>query len=83
MFILVRTQLLVSTITQCLEVDHLGSMLVVDTSVGEIVLLDRVCHGCELETADQNLVDYSYYHYYISYVTYGHGLGCTLDDFDV
>ena len=52
-------------ITLCLEVDHSGSMLIVDTSVGEIVLLDRVCCGCELETADRNLVDDSYYHYYI------------------
>ena len=47
------------------KVDHLGSTLIVDTSVGEIVLLDRVCRGCELENADRNLVDDSYYHYYI------------------
>ena len=56
---------------------------IMDTSVGEIDLLDRVCHGCEFETADRNLVDDSYYHNYTWYVTYGHGLGCTLDDFDV
>ena len=48
-----------------LEVNHLGSMLIVGTSVGEIVLLDRVCRGCELETVDRNLVDDSYYHDYI------------------
>ena len=65
MFILVRTLLLVSMIIPCLEVDHLGSTLIMDTFVGEIVLLDRVCCGCELETADRNLVDDSYYHYYI------------------
>ena len=52
-------------IIPCLEVDHLGSTLNVDTSIGEIVLLDRVCRGCELENADRNLVDDSYYHYYI------------------
>ena len=46
-----------------LEVSHLGSTLIVGTSVGEIVLLDRVCRGCELRIADRNLVDdlYSYY----------------------
>ena len=65
MFILVRILLLVSMIILCLEVDHLGSTLIVDTSTREIVLLDRVCRGCKLETADQNLVDDSYYHYYI------------------
>ena len=65
MFILVRTLLLVSMIVLCLEVDHLGSTLIVDTSIGEIVLLDRVCCGCELETANRNLVDDSYYHDYI------------------
>ena len=45
-----------------LGVDHLGSTLIEDTFVGEIVLLDRVCRGGKLETADQNLVDDSYYH---------------------
>ena len=65
MFILVRILLLVSMIIRCLEVDHLGSTLIMDTSVGEIVLWDRVCRGCELETTDRNLVDDSYYHYYI------------------
>ena len=45
--------------------NHLGSILMVDTSVGEIVLLDRVCLGCDLETAGQNLVDNSYSYYYI------------------
>ena len=64
MFILVRTLLLVSMIVLCLEVDHLDSTLIVDTSIGEIVLLDRVCRGCELETADRNLVDDSYYRNY-------------------
>ena len=49
-------------ITLCLEVDHSGSMLIVDTSVGEIVLLDRVCRGSELVTANRNLVDDSCYH---------------------
>ena len=41
----------------------MGSTLIVDTSIGEIVLLDCVCCGCLLEIADQNLVDdpYSYY----------------------
>ena len=48
-----------------LGVDHLGSTLIVDTSVGEIVLLDRVCRGCDLEIADRNLVDDSYSYYYI------------------
>ena len=52
-------------ITLCLEVNHLGTTLIVDTSVGEIVLLDRVCRGYELETADRNLVDDSYSYYYI------------------
>ena len=52
-------------ITLCVEVDHLDSILIVDTSVGEIVLLGQVCRGCELENADRNLVDDSYYHYYI------------------
>ena len=35
-----------------IEVDHLGSTLIVDTSVGEIVLLDRVCRDCDLKIAD-------------------------------
>ena len=47
------------------EVNHLGSTLIVGTSIGEIVLLDRVCRGCELETAARKLVDDSYYQYYI------------------
>ena len=75
--------MLVSITTSYLEVDHLGSTLIVDTFVGKIVLLDRVCRSCELEIADRNLVDDSYYHYYIGYVIYGHELSCTLDNFDV
>ena len=49
----------------CSRYNHLGSTLIVDTSVGEIVLLDRVYRSCELEDADRNLVDDSYYHYYV------------------
>ena len=75
--------LLVSMITSCLEVDHFGSTLIMDTFVGEIVMLDRVCRGCELETADWNLVDDSYYHYYILYIIYGCGLSCAFNAFDV
>ena len=48
-----------------LAVDHLGSTLIVDTSIGEIVLLDRVCRGYELETAGRILIDDSYSYYYI------------------
>ena len=48
-----------------LEVNHLGSTLIVDTFVGEIVLLDQIYRGCELETADWNIMNNSYYHYYI------------------
>ena len=55
--ILVHILLLVSMITPCLEVDHLGSTFIKDTSVGEIVLLDRVCRGFRLEIADRNLRD--------------------------
>ena len=79
----VHTQLLVSMITSCVEVDHLCSTFIMDTSVGEIVLLDRVCHSCELENADRNIVDDSYYHYYIWYIIYVYGMSCTFDAFDV
>ena len=48
-----------------LGVDVLGSTLIEDTSIGEIVLLDRVCRSCKLETANRNLVDDSYRYYYI------------------
>ena len=48
-----------------LEVKLFGSILIVDTFIGEIVLLDQVCRSCELENADRNLVDDSYYHYYV------------------
>lgn len=58
-------------------------MLIVNTFVGEIVLLDRVCRGHELETADQNLVGDSYSYYYIRYVIYGHGMSCMFNAFDV
>ena len=52
-------------IALCVEVNHLSSTFIEDTSVGEIVLLDRVCLGYEFETAGQNLVDNSYSYYYI------------------
>ena len=61
----------------------MGSTLIVDTSVGEIVLFDGVCRGCELENADRNLVDDSYYHYYVLYIIYVYGMSCTFDAFDV
>ena len=76
MFVLVRILLLVSMIIPCLEVDDLGSTLIVDTSVGETVLLDQVCLGCELETANRNLVDDSNYRNYTWYVIYGPGISC-------
>ena len=60
LIILERILVLVSMIIPCLEVDHLGSTFIVDTSITEIVLLDRVCRGYELETTDRNLVDDSY-----------------------
>ena len=82
MFVQVRILLLVSMIILCLEVDHLGSTLIVDTSVGEIVLLGQVCCSYVLETDSRNLVDDSYYIYYIWYAIYGPGISCEFDDFD-
>ena len=43
-----------------LGVDHLGSTLIKDTSVGEIVLLDRMCRSCEHEIADRNLMIFTH-----------------------
>ena len=38
-----------------LEVDRLGSTLTVDTLVGGLVSLGRVCRNCEIIISDQNL----------------------------
>ena len=38
-----------------LEVDCLGSTLTVDTPIGGLVPLDRVCRNCEIIISDQNL----------------------------
>ena len=38
-----------------LEVDHLGSMLTMDTPVGGLVPLDRVCRNCELIISGQHI----------------------------
>ena len=59
--------LLVLSITSYLEIDHSGSTLIVDTFVGDIVLLDRVWCGCMLVIADRNLVIDFYQYYSISY----------------
>ena len=48
--------LLVLSIASHLEIDHSGSTLIVDTFVGNIVLLDRVWCGCMLVTASRNLM---------------------------
>ena len=55
--------LLVLSINSYLEIDHSGSTLIVDTFVGDIVLLDRVWCGCMLVTAGRNLV-IEFYQYY-------------------
>ena len=60
--------LLVLSITSYLEINHSGSTLVVDTFVGDIVLLDRVCCGCILVTAGRNIVIKFYQYYYIGYI---------------
>ena len=56
--------LLVLSINSYLEIDHSGSTLIVDTFVGDIVLLDRVWCGCMLVIADRNLVIDFYQYYY-------------------
>ena len=83
MFTIVRTQLLVSIITPYLEVDYLGSTLIMDTSIGEIVLFNKVCRGYELVIANRNLMDDSYTNYYTWYVIYRHGISCEFDAFNV
>ena len=60
--------LLVLSITSYLEIDHSGSTLIVDTFVGDIVLLDRVWYGCMLVIADRNLVTEFYQYYSIWYI---------------
>ena len=61
--------LLVLSITSYLEINHSGSTLIVDTFVGDIVLLDRVWCGCMLMIADCNLViDFFYQYYYPWYI---------------
>ena len=39
-----------------LEMSRLTPTLLVDTPIGGLVLLDQVCHGCELVIADRNIV---------------------------
>ena len=60
--------LLVLSINSYLEIDHSGSTLIVDTFVGDIVLLDRVWCDCTLVIADRNLMTKSYQYYYIGYI---------------
>ena len=38
-----------------LEVNHLGSMLTMDTLVGGLIPLEYICCNCELIISDQNL----------------------------
>ena len=60
--------LLVLSITLYLEIDHSGSTLIVDTFVGDIVLLDRVWCGFMLVTASRNLVIEFYQYNYAWYI---------------
>ena len=67
-FMLVLALLLVLSITSYLEIGHSSSTLIVDTFVGDIVMLDRVWCGCMLVIADRNLVIEFYQYYYIGYI---------------